>query len=209
VTEIPADPGQSEPSIHASISSTDDGKAGSAAPAETDGSPEPRKSHRNSRHTGDETSAASVQDGTDASPDPEMKSRVSGIPKARTHRLSPLEALPPLDSDGSAPSKEQDNSDGIDVSPATPAPAADHDPHKPGRSYRVQVGRYTDPAEAERVKADLAKAGMATQVVRSQKDGVTQYRVQVGTFKQRENADRQMDRLRALQYSPYIADEEP
>ena len=74
---------------------------------------------------------------------------------------------------------------------------------------RVQVGRFSEQQEAERLREELASTGLSPRVVRTQKGGTTVYRVQVGTFRQKENADRQMEVLKSRSYEPYLADEAP
>ena len=61
----------------------------------------------------------------------------------------------------------------------------------------------------KRLREELASTGMSPRVVRTQKGRTTVYRVQVGTYRQKENADRQMEVLKSRSYEPYLADEEP
>jgi cell division protein FtsN len=72
----------------------------------------------------------------------------------------------------------------------------------------VQVGRFAEESAAQRVRDELAGSGFSAQVVRSERSGTVQYRVQVGTFRQKENADRTVEKLKAQSYEPYIADDE-
>ena len=73
----------------------------------------------------------------------------------------------------------------------------------------MQVGRFNEEQQAVKLRDELVQSGLAPRVVRTQKGGVTVYRVQVGTFRQKENADRQMEVLKSRSYEPYLADEEP
>jgi cell division protein FtsN len=140
--------------------------------------------------------------------------------RTRRRRLSPLEALPTLGSSlprGPASEREpkgaaaeSDSRSGTGAAEATrDGQGAEKDGRRTGRSYRVQVGRFADETDARRLRDELAGSGLSPRVVRTERDGVVLYRVQVGTFKMKENADRQVGQLKEQRYEPYIADEEP
>jgi cell division protein FtsN len=124
--------------------------------------------------------------------------RSTRAPKARSHRLSPLEALPPVSPDETTTPATDDKPD--TVIPPDPGSATN------GRTFRVQVGRFDNQAAAERLKDVLTRAGYSPRVVTNRRSGAVQYRVQVGTFRQKENADRQMETLRSQSYDPYLSD---
>ena len=63
------------------------------------------------------------------------------------------------------------------------------------------------PRVAEKLRDELAQSGLSPRVVKTQKGGATVYRVQVGTYHQKENADRQIETLKSRSYEPYLADE--
>lgn len=138
--------------------------------------------------------------------------RATEVPKARERRLSPLEALPPVDTSADqlgagrareAVARDQASDPGAQAPTPTPPRA------RGSRSYHVQVGRFDDSDAAQRVRDELTSAGFSPRIVRTQRDGAVVYRVQVGTFTHRENAERQMDTLRSQSYESYIAEDEP
>ncbi|MEH3085378.1 MAG: SPOR domain-containing protein [Xylophilus ampelinus] len=75
--------------------------------------------------------------------------------------------------------------------PEAPAPAADAD----GYSYFVQAGAYRTTADAESQRARLAIMGWEARVTEREQAGRTVYRVRVGPFAKRDDADRLKDRL--------------
>jgi cell division protein FtsN len=75
--------------------------------------------------------------------------------------------------------------------------------------FRVQVGHFAEEKDAQALKEELGRMGYAPSVVRSTRDGQTLYRVQVGTFRRRDNADKTIDQLRQRQFEPYLAEDEP
>jgi len=71
---------------------------------------------------------------------------------------------------------------------------------KPGAdpfSYFVQVGAYARPEDAEAQRAKLAMLGMAAKVTEREQAGRTVYRVRVGPFEKRDEADSTKDKLDA------------
>ena len=123
--------------------------------------------------------------------------------------MAPLEALPDLgNSLPRGPGTEGETNPGTATSDnKTPRPSSTSGEGN-GRVYRVQVGRFTDEADAKRLRDELAAPGSEPQVVKSERDGVVVYRVQVGTYRQEENAKRQLESLRAKSYEPYLAEDD-
>ena len=84
--------------------------------------------------------------------------------------------------------------------PVTPAiPSA-----KTGTLYRVQVGAFSDKKNAEKLKADLIKAGFKGAFITKQ--GAL-YKVQVGAYQVKANAENQARIVRAKGFKTYIAEE--
>jgi cell division protein FtsN len=125
--------------------------------------------------------------------------RATDLPKPRRHR-SPLDALPVLGGDNVTTSNSTTGQSSAAATSGSPLPY---------KTYRVQVGRFTDETSAQRLRDELTGVGYTPRVVRTERNGVTIYRVQVGTFRQRENADKTVAKLKSESYEPYVADEEP
>lgn len=64
-------------------------------------------------------------------------------------------------------------------------------------SYFVQVGAYARPEDAEQQRARLAMLGLAAKVTEREQAGRTVYRVRVGPFDKKEEADSAKDKLDA------------
>jgi cell division protein FtsN len=64
-------------------------------------------------------------------------------------------------------------------------------------SYFVQVGAYARPEDAEQQRARLAMLGLAAKVTEREQAGRTVYRVRVGPFDKKEEADGAKDKLDA------------
>jgi cell division protein FtsN len=77
--------------------------------------------------------------------------------------------------------------------PEAPAPAASADGD--GYSYFVQAGAYRSTTDAESQRARLAIMGWEARVTEREQAGRTVYRVRVGPFAKRDDADRLKDRL--------------
>ena len=186
-TDTPASGASGRPSIHATVTDADlDSQPdGASAPGATGARMRRSPTRSAGSKNGDAAGAGGAGKG----------------PKARDHRVSPLEALPPLDADGPGTAAE-------DVKPGTVVPPAPVT-LKSGRSYRVQVGRFDNQRAAERLRDELAKTGFSPRVVKTERGGTVQYRVQIGTFRQKENAVRQIEKLKGQSYQPYLAEEEP
>lgn len=86
------------------------------------------------------------------------------------------------------------------ATPAPPSPAAATAP-APGVdpfSYFVQVGAYRSMEDAEGQRAKLSLGGIEARVSEREQSGRSVYRVRVGPFDKREEADRTKERLEAL-----------
>ncbi|MDP2033712.1 MAG: SPOR domain-containing protein [Polaromonas sp.] len=76
---------------------------------------------------------------------------------------------------------------------ATPAPAAaaGADPF----SYFVQVGAFRTPEDAEQQRAKISLMGLEARVTEREQSGRTVFRVRLGPFDKKEDADRAKERL--------------
>ena len=63
--------------------------------------------------------------------------------------------------------------------------------------YFVQAGAYGRPEDAEQQRAKLAMIGIETRITEREQAGRTVYRVRVGPFDKREQADATKERLEA------------
>jgi cell division septation protein DedD len=193
-------PVRAKPGIKATVTDAEGDGAGPAGdPASA--TPGTRESRRNPRRSQDTLSPAT--DGAAASPaaGSDLRPRSAAVPKARTRRSSPLDALPVLDSSGAESTGDKP------LPGAAPIPSSDV--HPTGKSYRVQVGRFNDSQDAARLRDELSQSGLNPRVVKTQKGGATVYRVQIGTYQHKENAIRQMETLKGRSYDPYLAEDEP
>jgi cell division septation protein DedD len=203
----PPEPKDEEPGISTSIQSVrDDTASGDTAASATD---EPKeegeRGKRGSRRRGDASAAGSVQGDT-----PETAAPAEG---ARSESPT-TEGAPPA-SGNREPAKPET---GPAVTPASgPAPGTGSTPGDAGASlarpsgpmYRVQVGHFAEEKDAQALKEELGRIGYAPSVVRSTRDGQTLYRVQIATYRRRENADKTIEQLRQRQFEPYLAEDEP
>jgi cell division protein FtsN len=81
-------------------------------------------------------------------------------------------------------------------SPAPPAPGARST--KPGAdpfTYFVQVGAFARPEEAEQQRARVGMMGMTAKVSEREQSGRTVYRVRLGPYDRKEDADAAQERL--------------
>ncbi len=112
--------------------------------------------------------------------------------------------------------KNWDPNAGLSPKPAAPAPAPNPAPpvaaapasaaaparaaSKPGAAgliFYAQAGAYTRADDAETQRAKLALLGMAAKVMEREQAGRTVYRVRVGPFEARAQADAAIDKLQA------------
>jgi cell division protein FtsN len=87
---------------------------------------------------------------------------------------------------------------------AAPAPAPVERSAKPASQtfqYYVQVGAYTRTDDAEQQRARLAINGLVGRITESEQAGHTMYRVRLGPFDVREDADRAKERAAGVGFS--------
>jgi cell division protein FtsN len=80
-----------------------------------------------------------------------------------------------------------------DAKPANVA-AAGADPF----IYFVQVGAFSNPDDAEQLRAKLALSGFRATVTEREQGGHTVHRVRLGPFDKKDDADAQQDRVKAI-----------
>ncbi len=73
-------------------------------------------------------------------------------------------------------------------------------PPSTGALYRVQIGAYSNKANADKMEAKLKANGFDTYMVKA--DGL--YKVQTGAFSKKTNAENQAKKLKALGFDTYI-----
>lgn len=138
----------------------------------------------------------------------------------------PQEALPDpaQESDASQPSPsvptsiQESSTSGIkpQVKPAASTAGTTDDSSAPPRTasaapmkggelgFTLQVASVPTPQEADKVVQELMAKGYAAYAVRSQVQGQTWYRLRIGYFATRTEAEQVMNRLRAQQYTPML-----
>lgn len=80
---------------------------------------------------------------------------------------------------------------------ASPAPGKQKDQAEPGYTYILQVGSFTQFADADRLKAKLALNGLVAQVQKTEIKGKgTYYRVRLGPYNSLSALDRVHDQVR-------------
>lgn len=90
------------------------------------------------------------------------------------------------------------------VKPAA-APAAGAAPEPAGAGFAIQVAALREPGEADAIVKRLAGKGYSAYVVAPKKGDATIYRVRVGKFKERREADTVAARLqKEEQFKPWI-----
>ena len=98
----------------------------------------------------------------------------------------PLGDLAKAKSDGKADVR-------ADAKGKPPSSAAGVDPF----SYFVQAGAYRTPEDAEQQRAKLSLMGFQTKVTEREQSGRTVYRVRIGPFDQKDEADKTKEKLDA------------
>lgn len=88
--------------------------------------------------------------------------------------------------------------------PVTAAPEA-----SPDRRFWLQAGAFSDPANAERLRASLRQEGIGNVAVQSEERGSrTLYRVRVGPYRDATGVEEMLGRLRALNiHDAHLADD--
>ena len=84
------------------------------------------------------------------------------------------------------------------TAPTTTAAATPPKSTKPGAdpfSYFVQVGAYAKPEDAEQQRARVGLMGMTAKVSEREQSGRTMYRVRLGPYERKEEADAVQERL--------------
>jgi cell division protein FtsN len=64
--------------------------------------------------------------------------------------------------------------------------------------YFVQVGAFSNPDDAEQLRAKLALAGFRAAVTEREQNGRTVHRVRLGPFDTKDDADAQQERVKAI-----------
>lgn len=95
--------------------------------------------------------------------------------------------------DAKADAKTEPKADAKAEAKAEPKADAKTEPFQ----YFLQVGAFRTSAEAEAHKVKLALAGFETRVFEREQSGRTVFRVRIGPFDRKEDADRQRERLEA------------
>jgi cell division septation protein DedD len=80
---------------------------------------------------------------------------------------------------------------------AAPAPATAPVPGVDPFVYFVQAGAFSNPGDAEQQRAKLALQGLMTKVSEREQGGRTVYRVRLGPFERRDEAESAQERLKA------------
>ncbi|MEY8878109.1 MAG: SPOR domain-containing protein, partial [Leptothrix sp. (in: b-proteobacteria)] len=85
------------------------------------------------------------------------------------------------------------------ATPAAPATSAKADAQ--AFQYYVQVGAYTRTEEAEQQRARLAINGLTGRITEREQAGHTMYRVRLGPFDLRDEADKAKEQAAGVGYS--------
>jgi len=111
-------------------------------------------------------------------------------PKVAEPRIAaPAASADPLGDLAKARAKAQPAATAVAVAPPSLPPAAD--PFE----YFVQAGAFRTPEDAEAQRAKLAMMGMEARVTEREQSGRTVYRVRMGPFGKKDDAERTKDRL--------------
>lgn len=84
-----------------------------------------------------------------------------------------------------------------EAKPAETRPAASAAASKPGTSFFVQAGAYTRMEDAEQQRAKLAMQGFSAKVMEREQSGRTVFRVRMGPFDNRAEAESQQKKVEA------------
>ena len=76
-----------------------------------------------------------------------------------------------------------------------------------GQRYYVRIASYADPGRARSMRQRLAATFPDVQMAEAQVDGVTRFRVQMGAFSARDQAESRATKLAKLGYSPLVVTE--
>jgi cell division protein FtsN len=203
----PPEKKEEEPGITTSIQSAPDDTTSGETSRDTTDEPKDESPHgkRSSRKHGDAAAAGTVQGDTpETAPRAEGARSDSPTVDGTTPTTGNREPANPEAAPAVAPASN--TSLGTGSAPGdTGASAA----RPTGPMFRVQVGHFAEEKDAQALKEELGRIGYAPSVVRSTRDGQTLYRVQIGTYRRRENADKTIEQLRQRQFEPYLAEDEP
>ncbi|SRR6266542_3403569 len=122
--------------------------------------------------------------------------RPEAQPKPQAAPVSAPVPAPPLDE---APAIAERPASPV---PPPPATVPDRTPAKPAPEttagqWTIQIAAFKSRAQAERLQAQLMAAGFDAYVAEKGGEGQTQFRVRVGSFKNREDAASAADRVKA------------
>jgi cell division protein FtsN len=106
---------------------------------------------------------------------------------------TPVPATPAATPKAPAATSQRDPAAILSGQPAEPAKStkAGVDPF----TYFVQVGAYAKPEDAEQQRARVALLGMSAKISEREQSGRTVYRVRVGPFERKEQADAAQEKL--------------
>ncbi len=117
-----------------------------------------------------------------------------------TSSPSPSSEAEPGAADEAAPPPETAEPESSEIATETHTDLEDQDPRETGTFYRVQVGAYSQMANAERMRDTLLDAGYPAMITSG-----PLYRVQTGAFASRENAQRYAQELRDQGFEAVIS----
>jgi rare lipoprotein A len=125
------------------------------------------------------------------------------IVMAAPHSDGPVSLLPPAAAtDAAAPTPDQTQAPRVqNVSWVQPQPQPLSAAHG---GFVVQVGAFSDPATAQRVQAAVHSAGAASVDTRASASGAQLYRVRLGSFATREQAEAARSAVASLGYPEAI-----
>lgn len=113
-----------------------------------------------------------------AVPDPSAGSKAAASAPAKTAAAKPAPAADPLGDLAKAKVEGLSSSPGVDPF-----------------SYFIQAGAFRTPEDAEQQRAKLLLLGMQAKVTEREQAGRTVYRVRLGPFDKKEDADKAKERL--------------
>lgn len=138
--------------------------------------------------------------GDPASPTPALAPPPSSIQPVRSAEEGPTSLLPPRASDESpAPAPVAPGVQQVTYAPPAPMPVGSS-----AGSYFVQVGAFSDVDNAHRVQAAVSSAGQVGVDVRRNGAGAELFRVRVGPFASRDEADTARRNVVGLGYSESV-----
>lgn len=140
-----------------------------------------------------EPAATTVPDPVLAPADAKKAERPAKAPKAVT-AATPEPAPAPAPAAVAKPAKPVSADPLGDLAKARSAPSPASSGSDPF-NYFIQAGAYRTPEDAEQQRARLLLLGMQAKITEREQAGRTVYRVRVGPFDQKDDADKVKDRL--------------